>query len=271
VVETAERVQPEETGGERDRARWTRLAVLGLAFVAAGPLLMLVAGMLWGLDIGEFVVFLLITGAVPLIAAFLVWRFGTWAKVVGIIVALLAAFMLFWTAFGLAEPASFFDFVPGLLVIPGALLAIVSCVAAIVAGRRGHTSATAVGGEAKAIRIALGVVVVLAVVSAGLTFAGRSTVDAADVAATVEMTDFEFDPESLSVAAGDSVLVKNSDPFVHTFTVEELDIDVSLGPASEEVVEIPDRSGTYVLFCRPHTGDPDDPGENDMVGELTIE
>jgi hypothetical protein len=42
------------------------------------------------------------------------------------------------------------------------------------------------------------------------------------------MTDFEFDPESLSVAAGDSVLVKNSDPFVHTFTVEELDIDVSL-------------------------------------------
>jgi plastocyanin len=271
VVDTADKIQRDEIRIEEGRARWTRLAALGLVFVAAGPLLMLGAALTFGLDLEEFLGFLVVTSAVPLIGAYLVWRFGTWSKIVGILAALAPAVMLFWTAFGLAQPTSFFDFMPGVLVIPGALLAIVACVSAIVAGRRGHASATAVGGEMKTIRIALSVVVGLAVVSGGLTLGTRSTADAAGTAATVDMKDFEFVPDNQSVAGGSTILVKNSDPFHHTFTVEALDIDVDFGPRSSETIEIPARPGTYVIFCRPHTGTPDDPGENDMAGELTVE
>jgi hypothetical protein len=100
------------------KARWSRLAALGLVLAGLGPLLFLVAGVFWGLDVSEDIPFFGITGALALIAAFLVARFGTWAKVVGIVVALLLGLALFWTAFGLASPTSFFDFVPGLLVMP---------------------------------------------------------------------------------------------------------------------------------------------------------
>ena len=86
----------------------------------------------------------------------------------------------------------------------------------------------------------------------------------------VDLEDFEFDEDAYDVPAGGTVLVKNSDPFVHTFTVDELDIDVELGPGSEELVTMPEDTGTYVLVCEPHTSDPDDPSEDDMASEITI-
>jgi hypothetical protein len=58
---------------------------------------------------------------------------------------------------------------------------------------------------------------------------------------------------------------------MHTFTVEDLDIDVELGPGSSELIEIPAQAGTYVVFCRPHTMDTENPGEDDMAATLTIE
>ncbi|MGH2694191.1 MAG: cupredoxin domain-containing protein [Actinomycetota bacterium] len=256
-------------GRDGARARWTRLAALGLILAALGPLLMLGAGIAWGLD---DVPFFGISGFVALVGAYLVWRFGLWSKIVGIVVALLVAMALFWTAFGLATPSSFFDFVPGVLVIPGALLAIASCVGAIVAHRRGHLSRSAAGGERAAIRIAVAVVVVLMLLSGVLTAVGRETVDGvagADV--TVELSDFEFDRDEYSLAGGTTVLVKNSDPFLHTFTIDALDIDVQLGPGSEELVEIPDEPGSYILYCVPHTSEPEDPSEDDMAAHLQIE
>jgi len=67
------------------------------------------------------------------------------------------------------------------------------------------------------------------------------------------------------------VLVRNDDPFLHTFTVEELDIDEAITPGSEVLVEIPDESGSYVVFCRPHS-DPEEPDPaEDMAANLTIE
>lgn len=251
-------------------ARWTRLAALGLLMAGLGPLLMFAAGLLWGLDVSEDAGFFLITAAIALVGALLVWKLGTIGKVLGILAAILVAMGLFWTAFGLAAPQSFFDFVPGVLVIPGALLAIVCCIAAIVAGRRGHRSEHAVGGEQRGIRIVLTVVIVLAALSAVLTFTGRATVDeAADM--TVVLKDFEFDEESYDFAAGSTVLVRNDDPFLHTFTIEELDIDETLTPGSEALVQIPDQSGDYIVFCQPHS-DPNEPDpEDDMAARATIE
>jgi hypothetical protein len=37
------------------------------------------------------------------------------------------------------------------------------------------------------------------------------------------------------------------------------------------LVEIPTESGTYIVFCQPHTSDSEDPGEDDMAATLNIE
>ena len=250
------------------RGRWTRLATFGLLLAAAGPAVLLLGGLLIGGATSEELPFFLITMIVPVVAAFLVWRFGLWSKFVGLVLALGVGMMLFWTAFGLFTPNSFFDFVPGLLVPPGVIIAIVGCVAAILASRRGRTEEAQ--GERKTIRTVLAIVGALAVLSAILTFTSRSTVEGgAGVATTVTAADFEY-PDTIEVAAGDTILVRNDDAFLHTFTIDELDIDVTIGPKSEELIEIPQGSGSYIFYCRPHTGTPDEPGDDDMAGELTI-
>ena len=252
------------------KARWTRLAALALVLVALGPILMFAAGLLWGLDVSEDAVFFLGAAAVALVGAALVARFGTWSKVVGIITAVLAGGALFWTAFGLAAPNSFFDFMPGVLVLPGAITAIVACVAAIVAGRRDHATVKAERGERTAIRVALGIVAVAAVASAALTFVGSS--DAAGFGdVEVVASDFEFDPGTIEVAGGETILVRNDDPFMHTFTIDHLGIDETLNPGSSVLIEVPDEGGDHIFYCRPHTFDPDDPSEDDMAGELTVQ
>lgn len=245
------------------------MAVLGLLMVAAAPVLMLTAVMVWGLDAGDELGLIIALVAVPLVGAFLVWRFGTWGKIVGIVIALLAIGAMFWTAFGLAEPMSFFDFVPGLLVVPGALLAIVGCVAAIVAGRRGHVAAAREGRERRVTNVVVAAVGVLAAFSAVLTLTSRTTVDA-DAELWVHLSNFEYGKDSYSVAGGSTIAVRNDDPFLHTFTIDELGIDLTLGPRSAETVEVPAQAGTYVVYCRPHTADPESPGETDMASTLTI-
>jgi plastocyanin len=252
------------------RARWTQLAALGLLMVGLGPLLMFAAGLIWGLELGEDAPFFLGLIVLPLVAAFLVLRFGTWAKIVGIVVGLAGAAMMFWTAFGLAAPQAFFDFVPGVLVIPGALIAIVGSVAAIVAERRGRVATRREGVEARAVNVVVAVVALLAVVSGVLTITSHSTVDATDAAAEVRLKDFEFHLDATTVPGGSQIAVRNQDPFLHTFTIEALDIDVTLGPNSAELVDIPAQAGTYVVFCRPHTMDPESPSEDDMATQLAI-
>lgn len=268
-VETTERTEP--SAPSEGLARWTRLAVLGLVMVALGPILMIAGAVIWGMST-EDITFFLIPSIVPLVAAFLVWRFGMWAKIVGAIAAFLAAGMLFWTAFGLAAPQSFFDFMPGLLVIPGGIIAIVGCIGAIVAERRGNVTAEAVGGERRALRIVSAVVIALAVLSAVVTFAGRSTVDAGEADTTIVLSDFEFDQESYDFSSGTTILVKNEDAFLHTFTVEEWDVDEVLGPGSETLIEVPDAPGEYIVFCRPHS-DPEspDPAGEDMAARVSVQ
>jgi len=260
-----------EMGETRAKARWTRFAALGLLMAALGPLLMFVAGLLWGLDLSEDAGFFLVTAAIGLVGAFLVARFGTWSKFAGILAALALLAALFWTAFSLGQPASFFDFVPGILVVPGVLIAIICCIAAIVAARRGHVSTSAEGGEQRGIRIVLTAIVVLAVISGVLTFVSRTTADEADADFVISLKDFEFDATDYQLEPGTTVLVRNDDPFLHTFTIEELDIDETMTPGSEELIEIPDEPGDYIVFCRPHS-DPEEPNpEDDMAARLTIE
>lgn len=259
--------QPE---GQTAKARWTRLGVLGLVMVGSAPFLMLVAGLVWGLDLAEAWVFLAPTIVLPWVAALLVWRFGTWAKIVAIVIALAALALMFWTAFGLAVPTSFFDFAPGLLLVPGALVAVIALIGAIISGRRGHLVAARAGGERRAINIVVVLVGALAAFSAVATIVSRTSVDAADAAAAVQLKDIAYDQDSYEVPGGSQVVVRNDDPFLHTFTVDALGIDVQLGPNSSVLVDIPERAGTFVLYCRPHTIDPESPTSDDMAATLTI-
>ncbi len=275
----------------KQRSRWTTLATIGLVMVALAPALMLGAGLAWGLDVGEDVSFFGSVIVAGVIGALLVWSFGWWAKIIGILVALFGLSRLFWTAFSLGMPASFFDFIPGLLVVPGALLAVVSCTAAIVAGRRGRTGPRATGGERILARLVIGLLVLAMVASGLLTYAGRETVaDAASATQTVLARDFEFDPVEFEVNGGDTILVQNDDPYFHTFTIDELDINVDLGPGSQALVQIPNRRGTYRFYCVPHSeplpeeaepeenlepeevleGEEDDEDGFDMSGQMTI-
>ena len=255
------------------KARWTRLATLGFAFAAAAPLILVIAVLAWGLDVEGEVPFFLIVSAIVGLVAFLVWRFGTWSKIVGIVLGLLAALGLFWMIFGLFVPQSVFDFVPGVLFMPGLFLGIGSCIAALVAKRRGHLTQKPEGGEARGIRIAVTAVVVLAILSGILTFTGRSTAPAVDVAATIVSKSFDYTPKSVTAAGGSKILVTNDDPFFHTFTIDELRIDEPFAVGSSLIIDVPQKPGTYIFYCTPHS-DADspsiDPDDNDMAGQLTI-
>ncbi len=252
-------------------ARWARLASVALVMVATGPLLMLAAGLLWGLDVSDEVGFFLATAVGAALAAFLIRRARLAARIVALVLGLAAGVMLFWTAFGLAQPKSFFDFVPGLLVLPGALLALVAGIGAIRAQRRGDLTTAIQHGERRGIAIVLGLVGVLAVASAIGTVAGRTTVDDSRADAVVDMKDFKFTHDGYEIAGGSTVLVKNKDPFVHTFTIDALDIDVTVGPGSEKLIEIPDEPGSFIVYCTLHTESSDDPGPDDMAADLTVD
>jgi plastocyanin len=248
------------------------MAGLGLLMAALGPLLMFAAALIWGLDVSEDIPFFLGTAVIGIVGAFVVLRFpAVWARVVGLVAAILVGGALFWTMFGLFAPGSFFDFVPGLLVMPGAILAIVGSIAGIVATNRGKAAASPAEGEKKTVRTVLAVVGVLTVVSAVVTFMGQDDIDASEADLTVTLSDFEFDKASYTFEPGSTVLVKNDDPFLHTFTIEELDIDEVLTPGKDILVEVPEEGGDYVLFCQPHTSDPEDPSDDDMWADLTIQ
>ena len=48
-------------------------------------------------------------------------------------------------------------------------------------------------------------------------------------------------------------MVRNDDPFLHTFTVDELGIDIELLPGSSQIVELPATAGTCTYYCIPHS------------------
>jgi plastocyanin len=74
--------------------------------------------------------------------------------------------------------------------------------------------------------------------------------------------DFQFDPTELSVASGDTIVVKNDAPSTpHTFTVTDTDIDESLDPDAEVDVKIDLDPGTYDFMCTIHP---------QMTGTLTV-
>lgn len=117
--------------------------------------------------------------------------------------------------------------------------------------------------------VALAVAVVGLAVLLGAAYAsGRTTVPDIVKAESivVDMKNTQFLPSQVEVTAGEAtqVVLKNSDLFVHTFTIEELGIDHRILFGNEKLVELPAlEPGEYTYICTV-------PGHESMTGTLVV-
>jgi len=157
----------------------------------------------------------------------------------------------------LAAPASTADFLPTVIVM---LLTIVGAVSAIAVIRR-RESATEGGARMAAMGAATVLVLAIAVtVIAKITYPDV-TARSADI--TLVTQDFEFSEQNLAADGGRvAVFVDNQDTTLHTFTVEELGVDLEIPAGESARIRFDAEPGTYEFFCRPH--------QPDMSGMLKV-
>jgi plastocyanin len=212
------------------------------------------------------IVVLVLAGLIPPLVVFVVlFVVGLWllrrpgkAGPIFLLVVMLAhiATSAPFTLPQLGVPASTVDFVIALGTNLAALAAIVAAIALLA--KRGDTPS----GAARALG---GILIGLFVAGAALSIFQNATFEndeAQEGDVEVTTVDIEFSPASLEVDSGGAVFLKNDDPVLHTFTVDELDIDVDL-PAGKTVrVPIDGDAGEYRFYCVPHAPD--------MEGTLTI-
>lgn len=257
----------------RPKSKYTRVAALGFAFMAAGMVLWIAAALIAGQHLGEEG-FMFGGGALlAVIGAGVIRRFGTAGKAVAIVLALVPLVMMFWVAFSLFAPASFAEFSGALMFVVGGLSALGFSIASLV--RRNAVMVEPAAGETRAMRVIIGVVALGVAMSAVVTVTGRTTVDAAAAqgATPVEFSSFEFAESTYTVPAGDTkMLVHNSDAFTHDFTIPALGLDpVVINPGSEQLVEFTADPGTYLLFCSLHSDVTDTEVGINMAATLVVE
>ena len=225
---------------------YARLSVVGLLVVALGSLLSTVPEPFVGP----------IATALSLIVAGIVWRFGRWTFLLGAVYAIPALVVgVALVAVAFVYPASFLQFVPTLLVLAfGAAIALVAGIKAFRGYRRADWAQ--VGSRAGGwLRLAAVAVVGLSVASAVLAFTERTgaPAEAAALAEEVVLAFPAIEPAQLEVRAGEvlSLVVRNDDFALHTFTVEGLDVDYAMRPRSSRLIEFtPTEPGEYRYFCR---------------------
>lgn len=256
-------------GAPEGRAPGAGAQGIGLTLLGLAPLTMFVVGALAGMDIGEGAPFAVI-GLLLIGAGWLAVRYGTWSKIVGIVLTLLGALGGFWMAFGITHVNSPGDFVPAVLFLSGVGLSLYGGVRAIVRRR-------AVGrDDVRRLRtIAFGLAAVALVASVAANLLTRTTIDPALAAAAteVDMYDFEFVPGSVTVTGDATLLVRNRDAFLHDLAIPAVDQKVTVAPGSEALVDLTGiAAGTYTFYCTLHSDTSDaDPNTAGMAGQLIVE
>jgi plastocyanin len=83
---------------------------------------------------------------------------------------------------------------------------------------------------------------------------------------SVRATDFAFEPTEIEVGAGEDVAITfvNAGNVTHTFTAEDLDVDVEAATGDEAEVSFtaPDEDATIAFVCRFHP--------SQMTGEIVV-
>ncbi len=190
-----------------------------------------------------------------LAAAALLWpgRVVYWVAIVVSIVTLAGGAQ--FVVSDLGHPESALAFVPALLPELARLTVIFAAVGAL---RRWDTNLAR-----RVVRVSVGVFVVLALVSVGLSVAQD-----ADVAQSgdllVESKGILWIPDLLTAPAGQvGVFIENRDPVRHTFVIEQLDVEVEVPTSTSRRVEFSAPAGTYQIICTV-------PGHANMTGTLVI-
>lgn len=215
------------------------------------------------------VVFINVVGGIipPLLVFVLLWMGGLlWLRraTKGPAILLLVAFIVFLLLSApfivptLPVPESASDFITSLLSVLTAAVGIVSGIAVLQKPNRSSLATPKRVGLAA---------VSLAVVAIGLSIV--STMGYEDASARegdVELAteNIEFSDTSLEAQDGEvSVFVENADATLHTFTIDELDVDLAIPASKAARVSFQAPPGTYEFYCSPH--------QEEMKGTLTVE
>lgn len=190
-----------------------------------------------------------------LAVATLLWpgRVVYWVAIV-VSIATLAGGVQFVVS-DLGHPESALGFVPALLPELARLTVIVAAVGAL---RRWNASLAR-----RVVLVPVGVFVVLALVSVGLSVAQDDDLaQSGDL--LVESKDILWMPDMLTAEAGQvGVFIENKDPVRHTFVIEQLDVEVELPTSASRRVEFLAPAGTYEITCTVL-------GHENMTGTLVI-
>lgn len=237
-------------GMQDTRWSWPRLVWLAPAAMAAVFLIVMVV------LAGGFEPFLAIFGAILLITAYVGRRFPRRAGPITVLVVLALLLLMNLPALvdDLSHPESFLNFaVFGVLLIVLDLTGLIASVASLM-NRSGDGAAV--------VYVAGAVIVVGAIVSGIATASFESdTAQAGDLVVVAE--EVEFSPATLSGSGTIGVFIENKDPVRHTFTIEDLDVDVNLPGGADQRVDITGAPGTYEFVCEV-------PGHESMKGTITI-
>ncbi len=250
---------------ERSRAVrksfYTRLAVGGLLLIVLSVVVAFAAGN----ATGGFTV--APPAMISLIAALVLIVTGR-GLIVTAVISLLA-FLLFGvfelSGDSIRHPESLADFVPALMRSIGSALGLFGSVVALVKSRRGSEALRPGSPKQKRlVKIGAAALVLISVGSAALTYTRNADIDAPPGASVVETSKDEFSPGELTLEEGEhTVLVVNRDSYAHTFSVDELDLDVYVGPRADRLItfDVPDDPGRHDLYCAVT-------GHEDMTGTI---
>jgi plastocyanin len=87
------------------------------------------------------------------------------------------------------------------------------------------------------------------------TATGSSASQKTGTTNTIVIKNFMFSPDSLTVAPGAEVTVKNEDSVTHTLTdkTDQTGFNTGpVGPNQTKTFKAPDKAGTYAFFCTIH-------------------
>jgi uncharacterized cupredoxin-like copper-binding protein len=251
---------------------YVKAALFGIAIFTAAVLITLVAILIFSPSDVAFAVIMLVPVLLAVAALLFIRRWGL------IIAALLSLFgLLALTAdagLTLTTPEAFFDFTLTLLALIGLGIALIACLVGTVQYFRAAVPQDVSPGITMVLRGLAGLAAVAVVLSLALTILNATdTVSAADKDGTMELVakDTKWKTNTLETSSGGAIRldVKNDDPILHTFTLRDkgkgIDVDVKLGPWSEQIVEVGSlEAGTYGFICRVEGH------AEDMTGVLTV-
>jgi plastocyanin len=136
------------------------------------------------------------------------------------------------------------DFLDVAIPVGLVVLSVVGVVAAVLSGPRRE-------GTPGSRNLAIGAVAVFVIAAAGSRVPGVGTSQEArpgDI--TVEMRDLQFSDDDLDATVGElGVVVTNHDLFWHTFTIDELDVDVRVPVGGTRRTSFAVSQGTYRFVC----------------------